>query len=484
MTPPLIAHADSAGPGKRLVAGSRTLDVDGRLATVFGLTGPDGKPGITLAPGERFRVDLVNQTSFRTIIHWHGQLPPWEQDGFPWKESPPIGSGMTKSYDYAPIPGTFWMHSHQGMQEQSLMAAPLIVHSAADLRADHQEIVLFLHDFSFRSPDVLLAGLTGQSPHAVHMMAREIENLPTDSAWEGRAASASTGGGMGSMSMGSMGGGMAMGSGMDLNDIAYDAFLANDRTLTDPATIAVARNGRVRLRLINGSSSSQFWVDFGGLTGTVIAADGHAVHPVRARHVPLAIAQRLDVLLEVPPGNAVPVLATLEGSRRRTGIVLVPPRARVERIAETAPTIAPAIDNRLERRLSATQGLAPRRADLLHRVVLSGRMKPYAWSLNGEFWPKVTPLMLIAGQRVVIELVNHSMMAHPMHLHGHKFQVVAINARPLKGAVRDTILVPPMGSVRLALDADNPGRWPFHCHNLYHMMTGMMTEFRYQGVTV
>ena len=109
-------------------------------------------------------------------------------------------------------------------------------------------------------------------------------------------------------------------------------------------------------------------------------------------------------------------------------------------------------------------------------------MAPYAWSLNGEYWPNVTPLMIAHGQRVAIEMVNHTMMAHPMHLHGHAFQVVAINGAQLAGAVRDTVLVPPMGSVTIAFDADNPGRWAFHCHNLYHMMTGMMTEVRYPAI--
>src|SRR5712672_4292453 len=144
----------------RLTAGTRTLDVHGKPARVFSLIGPNGNPGITLSPAERFHVDLVNRADTPTIIHWHGQLPPWTQDGFPWPQTPPIPAGDTRSYDYEPIAGTFWMHSHQGMQEQSLMTAPLIVRSAEDMRADRQEVVLMLHDFSFQTPDELLAELT------------------------------------------------------------------------------------------------------------------------------------------------------------------------------------------------------------------------------------------------------------------------------------------------------------------------------------
>jgi FtsP/CotA-like multicopper oxidase with cupredoxin domain len=78
---------------------------------------------------------------------------------------------------------------------------------------------------------------------------------------------------------------------------------------------------------------------------------------------------------------------------------------------------------------------------------------------------------------------NQTMMSHPMHLHGHHFQVVAIGDRRFAGALRDTVLVTPMASVNIAFDADNPGRWAFHCHHLYHMATGMMSTLAYEGVS-
>lgn len=111
-------------------------------------------------------------------------------------------------------------------------------------------------------------------------------------------------------------------------------------------------------------------------------------------------------------------------------------------------------------------------------------MMPYKWSLNGQYWPDITPLMIERGQRVVIDLINRTAMAHPMHLHGHDFQVVALNGTRLSGARRDTIMVPAKGRVAFAFDADNPGRWAFHCHNLYHMVTGMLTEVQYQSFSM
>jgi FtsP/CotA-like multicopper oxidase with cupredoxin domain len=287
---------------------------------------------------------------------------------------------------------------------------------------------------------------------------------------------------MRSESMGAMNALNMSGMTMDLNDIDYDAFLANDRTLADPEVIRTESGGRVLLRLINAASSTQFWIDLGALSGTVVAVDGHPVRPVRGTRLPLAMAQRLDVLIDLPGNGSYPILAQVEGKRARTGIVLATSGAPVSRLAAEAGENAPPVDLSLERRLEAITPLAPRALDVTHRVILAGAMAPYAWSLNGEYWPNVTPLMIAHGQRVAIEMVNHSMMAHPMHLHGHAFQVVALNGAPLAGAVRDTVLVPPMGSVTIAFDADNPGRWAFHCHNLYHMMTGMMTEVRYPAI--
>src|SRR5262245_41357918 len=449
----------------RLTADTRTLVVNGKPAPVFGLLGPDGKPGITLSPGARFHVDLVNRAGTPTIIHWHGQLPPWKEDGFPWPETPAIPAGDTRSYDYAPIAGTFWMHSHEGLQEQSLMTAPLIVHSAQDLRADRQDVVLLLHDFSFRSPEELLAGLTKSSGDRSAMPAS---------------------GAHGPMQMRPSGTDhMHMGSGttMDLNDIDYDAFLANDRTLEDPEVIRTEPSGRILLRIINAASATQFWIDLGRLTGTVVAADGHPVRPVPGgSRLPLSMAQRLDVLVELPGNGVFPIFAQVEGKRARTGIVLATSGAAVSRLAAEAEANAPPVDLSLEHRLEAVSPLTPRVADVTHRVILAGGMSPYAWSLNGEFWPNITPLMVAKGQRVAIEMVNRSKMPHPMHLHGHAFQVTSLNGAPLTGAMRDTVLLPPMGSVTIAFDADNPGRWAFHCHNLYHMVTGMMTEVRYPGI--
>jgi len=253
-----------------------------------------------------------------------------------------------ESYDYAPISGTYWMHSHHEMQEQNLLTAPLVVDDVATLREDRQDIVLMLHDFTFRAPDEVLAGLTGTSVADAHARAQRTEGAGNDDGGKGQSTamramagpgtpgSAMPGMNMSGMSMskapdpamkgmgmkdlsmkgvGMTGTGMA---GMDLNDVQYDAFLANDRTLADPEIVRVDRGGPVRLRIINGASSSQFWIDLGDLTGRVVATDGHAVQPVPGRLFPIAMAQRLDILIDLPAAGTFPILARLEGSVRQT----------------------------------------------------------------------------------------------------------------------------------------------------------------------
>jgi FtsP/CotA-like multicopper oxidase with cupredoxin domain len=106
-------------------------------------------------------------------------------------------------------------------------------------------------------------------------------------------------------------------------------------------------------------------------------------------------------------------------------------------------------------------------------------MMGYDWGIDGRQWQNHQPIQVRQSERVALDLINDSMMSHPMHLHGHHFQVVALNGTALAGAMRDTVLVPPMSAVRIAFDANNPGRWLFHCHNLYHMAAGMMTEVVY-----
>jgi FtsP/CotA-like multicopper oxidase with cupredoxin domain len=135
------------------------------------------------------------------------------------------------------------------------------------------------------------------------------------------------------------------------------------------------------------------------------------------------------------------------------------------------------LDLFVEEMLVATQSLAQRAPDRTYALTLTGDMASYIWEIGSADGPmKVT-----TGNRVELAMRNMSMMAHPMHLHGHHFQVVAVNGKRINGAIRDTVLVPPMAEVAVQFDTTNPGRWPFHCHHLYHMATGMMSFVTYEN---
>ena len=267
----------------------------------------------------------------------------------------------------------------------------------------------------------------------------------------------------------------------DLNDVKYDAFLANDRTLGDPEVVKVEPGGRVLLRIINSSSMSAFHVDLGPLDGELTAVDGFAVAPVVARRFPIAVAQRLDIRLTIPRAPAAyPVLAVLEGESRQTGVILQARGAPIARIPDNASTASPALTLDLENRLRAAKPLKPRKADRTHTLNLTGQMAGYIWSINDVVWNKdVPPLPIAKGERVELIFANKTPMPHPIHLHGHEFQVVEIDGKRFAGAVRDTVLVPPGRRVVVAFDANNPGLWAIHCHLLYHLDAGMFTTLGY-----
>ena len=456
-----------AATQRALTIDSRSIEVNGRSAKVYGLVGPDGKPGLTFNAGEQFDVLLDNRLAEETMIHWHGLTPPNKFDGVPNMPMPLLKAGERRGYSFPVGPGgTHWMHAHT-LQEQALLAAPLIVRRAAEQSADEQEVVVLLHDFSFTPAAELLAKLKGGSANHGGMM---MQGMNHGSMMQGS-------GGSGMMMQG--GGGAMAGtmSGMDLNDIAYDAFLANDRTLDDPETVKVERGGRVRLRIINGSTSTGFTVDLGNLIGELVAVDGQPVRPVSGQQFPLSMGQRADIRLALPAaGGVFPVLALREGTPERTGIILASTGASVQKIVAAGEAAGPVLNLDLEVQLQAGMPLANRKPDRSFMVHLMGNMADYSWGIGGE------PIVVREGERVEIEMMNMSMMAHPMHLHGHHFQVVAIGGTPFNGAVRDTVLVPPMQTVRFAFDANNPAKeWAFHCHHLYHMASGMMTTVGYEG---
>jgi FtsP/CotA-like multicopper oxidase with cupredoxin domain len=465
------AKAEGSAP-RIITAAKRVIEVKGKAANVLGLTQPGGSHGLVMNAGENFRVRLENRIGEPTAIHWHGLTPPWRQDGVAGISQEPIPDGAGYDYDF-PVarPGTFWMHSHMGLQEQHLLAAPLIVLDPAEASKDVREVVVLFHDFTFRDPAEILAELKAGG----HDMAA-MQKPPVASGHEGHTMPGmATGAAMdhGAMRMGGM---------SHLQDVQYDALLANDRTLDDPEVFTIEPGGRVRLRLINGAASTNMWIDLGRLSGRLVAVDGMPVEPIVGSRFEFAVAQRLDILLELPrQATAWPIFAVQEGGRMRTGVVLAAKGSSIGKFAETADADFPAVGSELEQKLRAAKPLVERTATRKHTMML-GEGAGYVWTLDGAVHGSDKPLAVRAGDHFELTLMNHTSMSHPMHLHGHHFQVVAVNGRRFAGAMRDTVLVPAnMGQVTIAFDADNPGKWALHCHHLYHMVGGMMTSMAYEA---
>jgi FtsP/CotA-like multicopper oxidase with cupredoxin domain len=521
--------ASAMVPGRALAAaplltvGSRTLDVKGKAAKVFGLVGPDGKPGHVAHEGDRFSGEVINATDGPLIMHWHGQVfAPFDQDrSRPGGGEIPVGGRDT--HDFLLTPGTHWMHSHQ-MTEQRLLAAPMV--TIEKDAGDVQNVVVMLHDFAFRSPEEILAELGGggHGAHGGHAAPAATDEhaghgaAPTpkdDHAMHGAPPAPPPTGAMPGMAMGPMNGhamhgpgampGMGPGAMMGMgpgrmmgmgpgamtggpmgmmggaphaNDVRYDAHLANDRTLDDPQVVQVERGGRVRLRIVNGATATVYFVDTGRLAAECVAVDGSPCRPLAGTRFPLAQGQRIDLVVTVPrEGGAFPILAQVEADRALTGIVLATAGAEVKRLADVAAAAAPHADLSLDQRLAAARPLTMRPADRSFHLML-GEEPGYRWTLNGAVHGEHTPLEAKVGERIEIMFMNPTSMMHPMHLHGHHFQVIGTRGGRFAGPLRDTVIVPPHTPVVVALDLDKPGDWFLHCHHLYHMATGMMTELR------
>jgi FtsP/CotA-like multicopper oxidase with cupredoxin domain len=417
--------------------------VQGKEASVFAITQSDGTFGLYVNKGQAFDVRLENHLQVPTSVHWHGLVLPNNQDGVAFITQFPIYPGLAYVYKFPLIQeGSFWMHSHVNLQEQKLLSAPLILYGPEDLTIADKEAVVLLTDFTFKSPMTIFQGLKCNQKQTMSSNKMIMQ---------------------------------------DIVEVDYDAFLANYHTLDHPEIIEVAPGSRVRLRMINGSSATNFFLHLGALEGEAIAVDGNRIQALRGTEFELSIAQRIDILVTIPlQGGSFPILAQGEGTNLQTGVILITKGSKVPSLSPKTAQKAGTLTNAQESKLHAMTPLSERSIDKKLTVELGGNMQEYIWTLNGQSWPEVTPLVVEKGQRVEIAFVNTSTMSHPMHLHGHVFQVTAINGKPLNGAMRDTVLVMPKSSLSIQFDADNPGVWPLHCHVLYHLEAGMLTVLRYK----
>jgi len=418
-------------------------------------------PELRYREGDHLRVLANNQLNVPTTIHWHGMIVPNYMDGVPGVTQMPIAPGRSVIYEY-PLrqSGTYWYHSHVGFQEQTGLSGPLIIESRNEPHAYDHDVVVFLQDFLNQAPAGIVPQIRGQQTptSAVQPPKQGGYPFPADRKFE--------------------------------VDVNYPGYLLNGRSNRDPWTLKVRRGDRIRFRMINGSTASFFRVMLDGHKMQLIAADGQPVEPSEISNLVLATAERYDVLVTVQESGSFTLHAAALGTKDQVVGVVHTADARAQ-----AQLSRPKFDGRSGGLADYASLKAPYPTTIdgpvnQIDVELGGMMKKYLWSMNGEYYPEVyspdgkaEPLKVRYGQRVRVRLTNKTMMYHPMHLHGHFFRLLPKpgDREATHAPIKDTLAIGPKQEIEFEFLADNPGRWFFHCHNLYHLASGMARVVEYES---
>ncbi|WP_310087113.1 MULTISPECIES: copper resistance system multicopper oxidase [unclassified Sphingopyxis] len=531
----------------------QTMRIDGKISRAIGINGTVPGPLVRLKEGQTARLTVVNDLDEDSSIHWHGLILPFHMDGVPGVSFPGIKPRSTFVYEF-PVrqSGTYWYHSHSGLQEQLGHYGPIVIDPAgADPIGFDREHVVVLSDHSHLSPEAIFRKLKVNPGH-FNMQRQTLSGLlagkdqPLNERLE-----------WGAMRMDPT-------DVADVNGSIYQ-FLVNGHGPRDNWTALFNPGERVRLRIINASAMTIFNVRIPGLRMTVVQADGLNVVPTEIDEFQIAVAETYDVIVtpvedraytlvaeandrsgmgratlaprpgmaaEVPPLRERP-LATMKdmGMGAMSGgtagdASCTPEHAAMGHCtpsADAAPTdhaamghgdggmqhsmrdfdVAPQV-----KRDPSVQTISPMPVDRMnepgqgledtgHKVLtyhdlvalernpdgraaersldihLTGNMERFMWSFDGvKMSDHHEPIPFIEGERVRINLINDSMMSHPIHLHGHFFELVT--GKGDRSPRKHTVLVQPGGTASFDFTADALGDWAFHCHMLYHMHAGMM----------
>lgn len=488
----------------------KCINVTGKSSEALAIGGQIPGPTIEATVGDILQVTFHNDLNEETSIHWHGILLPNDQDGVPYLTTPPIAAHSSFTYRYPIIHhGTYWYHSHTGLQEQRGIYGSLVFHpKGGELHKTDKEHVVVLSDWTDENPRKVIHNIK-RDPDFYALKKGSVQSwlgvLKNGyEAIKNRLRSSWT----------------RMGP-MDLSDIGYDAFLANGVT----SSYYDAHPGqKVRVRLINASASSYFNVEFAGGPMLLIAADGVDVKPIHVKRLRMAIAETYDLIITIPDSKAYELRATsidgtgysslFYGSGDKVYAPNIPrpnlylmshgmhdmkkhevPKMDVHEghsmghMGHTshmnmAPKKLPAIAHMINyKNLRAIKNTAfptsLKRRDVILNV--TGNMERYVWSFNNKTLKESDTILIKKGEIVRFIFDNKTMMHHPLHLHGHFFRV--INGQGDRSPLKHTVNIQPMEKLTIEFEANEEKDWFFHCHNLYHMMSGMARVVSYEDST-
>jgi FtsP/CotA-like multicopper oxidase with cupredoxin domain len=440
------------------------VDLAGRVVRTWAYDGVVPGTEIRVRAGDELRVRLTNDLPAETTVHWHGLALRNDMDGVPGLTQDPVAAGSRFEYAFVvPDAGTYWFHPHVGVQLDRGLQAPLIVEDPSEPLSYDEEVVLVLDDWTDGwgdSPDAILERIAREGMPGMGGMAG-MDGMD----------------GMGGMSMEDSMPSASEPLGADTGDVVYPAHLVNGRVAKDPFVVSSAPGRRIRLRIINAGGDTAYRFAVGGHRLRVTHTDGFPVNPVEVDTLIVGMGERYDAVITAGDG-AFPIVAVPEGKEAEPGLAVL----RTASGDAPSPGVRPAeLRGRLlsYADLTATEAVAlaarepDRELELVLQMVDGGRR----WLINGAAFGDHEPLEIRADERVRLVMRNESMMFHPMHVHGHTFAVAALNGSA--GIRKDTINVLPMETVAVDLQADNPGQWAIHCHNIYHAELGMMTVLSY-----
>ena len=491
-----IAAAEAGRPHSgRAVTASLTpqqaqIDLGGPVVRTLAFDDTIPGPLIRASIGDELVVKVSNRLDHPTSVHWHGIALRNDMDGAE-PATPNIPAGQDFTYRFSvPNSGTYWAHPHTGLDGDMGLYLPVVVDDPTEGDYDVEWIVV-LDDWTDgvgKSPQQLYTELTSPNkPTAPNVPETTTETAPTTSTTSTTETTStetnSTTPSTSTTSSTTLTPGMPAGGvgrsdllGGDAGDIAYPHYLINGRIPAAPTTFNAKPGQRIRIRFISTASDTAFRVALSGHSMTVTHTDGYPVVPVQVDALLIGMAERYDVTVTAADG-VFPLVALAEGKNALA-------RALLSTGAGSAPDpqFRPA---ELDKRVGTIEMFTATTPVNLGRpepgldlpVALGGNMVQYNWVINDEPYSKTHPLQVRQGQRPTVTFDNTTMMYHPIHLHGHTFQL--LKADGSFGARKDTVIVLPKQKILAVLIADNPGTWVLHCHNTYHQEAGMQTRLDY-----